>query len=99
VPFTSDADLQSALDKAGVPPEVAQAALEVNKEARVVGLRAAIAVLALIALVALFFTPAMPTRSPGRSSAEEPADGDEGDQGEQVGEDRTRPITPTLADP
>jgi MFS family permease len=98
VPFTSDADLQTALDKAGVPPEVAQAALEVNKEARVVGLRAAIAVLALIALVALFFTRAMPTRSPGRSSAEEPADGDEGDQGEQVA-DRTRPITPTLADP
>jgi MFS family permease len=68
VPFTSDADLQAALTKAGTPPSVATAALEVNKEARVAGLRAAIAALALIALLALFFTRAMPTRSPGRSA-------------------------------
>ena len=68
VPFMSDADLQAALVKAGTPPEVATAALEVNKEARVAGLRAAIAVLALIALLALFFTRAIPTRPPGRSS-------------------------------
>jgi EmrB/QacA subfamily drug resistance transporter len=69
LPFMSDADLQAALDKAGVPPDVAQAALQVNKEARVVGLRSAVAVLALIALLALFFTRAIPTRPPGRSSA------------------------------
>jgi MFS family permease len=69
VPFTSDADLQAALDKAGVPPDVAQAALDVNKEARVAGLRAAVGVLALIALVALFFTRSIPTAPPGRSSA------------------------------
>ena len=67
VPFTSDADLQAALVKAGTAPDVATAALEVNKEARVAGLRAAIALLALFALVALFFTGALPTRSPGRS--------------------------------
>jgi MFS family permease len=69
VPFTSDADLQAAMVKAGTPPDAAAAALEVNKEARVAGLRAAIALLALIALVALFFTGALPARSPGRSSA------------------------------
>jgi hypothetical protein len=69
VPFTSDADLQAAMVKAGTPPDVATAALEVNKEARVAGLRAAIALLALVALVALFFTGALPTRSPGRSPA------------------------------
>jgi MFS family permease len=69
LPFTSDADLKAALDKAGVPPEVASAALQVNKEARVVGLRSALAVLALIALLALFFTRAIPTRPPGRSPA------------------------------
>jgi len=68
VPFTSDADLQAALVKAGTPPDVATAALEVNKEARLAGLRAAVAVLALIALLALFFTRAIPTRSPGRSA-------------------------------
>jgi EmrB/QacA subfamily drug resistance transporter len=69
LPFTSDADLQAALNKAGVPPEEAQAALDVNKQARVVGLRAAVAVLALIALLALFFTRAIPTRPVGQSSA------------------------------
>ena len=53
MPFTSDADLQAALVKAGTPPEVATAALEVNKEARLAGLRAAVALLALIALLAL----------------------------------------------
>jgi EmrB/QacA subfamily drug resistance transporter len=70
VPFTSDADLQAALVKAGAPPDVAAAALEVNKEARVAGLRSAIAVLALIALVALFFTRPIPTRPVGQSSAQ-----------------------------
>ncbi len=74
VPFTSDADLQAALDKAGTPPAVSQAALEVNKEARVEGLQAALAVLALMALLALFFTGPIPTRpvgqpSPGEGSA------------------------------
>ena len=69
VPFTSDADVRSALDKAAVPPEVASAALQVNKEARLVGLRSAVAALALIALLALFFTRAIPTRPPGRSPA------------------------------
>jgi MFS family permease len=70
VPFTSDADLQAAMEKAGVPPDAADAALEVNREARVAGLRAAVGVLASIALLALFFTRAIPTQSPGRSSAE-----------------------------
>jgi EmrB/QacA subfamily drug resistance transporter len=70
VPFTSDADLQAALEKAGTPPEVAAAALEVNKEARVAGLRAAVAVLALIALVALFFTRPIPTLPVGQPSAQ-----------------------------
>jgi hypothetical protein len=65
VPFTSDADLQAALEKAGTSPAVADAALEVNKEARVAGLRAAIAVLTLIGLLALFFTRALPTGAVG----------------------------------
>jgi EmrB/QacA subfamily drug resistance transporter len=70
VPFTSDADLQAALVKAGTPPDVTAAALEVNKEARVAGLRAAIAFLALTALVALFFTRPIPTHPVGQSSAQ-----------------------------
>ena len=67
VPFTSDADLQVALEKAGATPAVTQAALEVNKQARVEGLQAALAVLALMALLALFFTGPIPTRPVGQS--------------------------------
>jgi len=69
VPFTSDADLHAQLDKAGIPPDVANAAVEVNKEARLAGLRAAVGLLALVALLALFFTRAIPTEPPGRSRA------------------------------
>jgi MFS family permease len=65
VPFISDAQLQTALTKADTPPQIASAALQVNKEARVAGLRAAIAALALIVVLSLFFTRAIPTRSPG----------------------------------
>ncbi|MEO8518098.1 MAG: MFS transporter [Dermatophilaceae bacterium] len=68
VPFTSDADLQAALVKAGAAPDVAAAALEVNKEARVAGLRSAIAFLALTALLALFFTRPIPSRPVGQPS-------------------------------
>ena len=67
--FTSDADLEVALAKAGTPPAVAEAALEVNKEARVAGPQAVVAVLALIALLALFFIRAIPTRPVGHAPA------------------------------
>ena len=67
VPFMSDADLQSALQKAGVSSEVTTAALDVNRDARVAGLRSALAVLALIALVGLFSARRVPTRSPKAS--------------------------------
>ncbi|MFI6847897.1 MFS transporter [Kitasatospora sp. NBC_00085] len=64
VPFLSDAQLQSALDTAGVSPEVSRAALDANAAARLDGLRAALAVLALIGLVALFFTQRIPSVQP-----------------------------------
>jgi EmrB/QacA subfamily drug resistance transporter len=60
IPFMSDADLQAALDNAGVSPDVATAALEANDQARVDGLRTALAVLALVALSGLFFARAIP---------------------------------------
>jgi len=50
----SDAQLQTALTEAGVPPDVTTAALDINREARVEGLRAALAVLAVIAMLGLF---------------------------------------------
>jgi EmrB/QacA subfamily drug resistance transporter len=66
VPFVSDADLQTALEKANVPPDQADAIVEDNAEARLVGLRAALGVLALIALLALFFSRGIPTVQPGK---------------------------------
>ncbi|HLM19906.1 MAG TPA: MFS transporter [Propionibacteriaceae bacterium] len=60
IPFMSDADLKAALDRAGVPPDVAAEAIEANDQARVDGLRSALSVLALIALSGLFFARAIP---------------------------------------
>ena len=60
IPFMSDHDLQAALDNAGVSPEVATAALEANEQARVDGLRTALAVLALVALSGLFLARGIP---------------------------------------
>jgi hypothetical protein len=60
IPFMSDADLQAALDNAGVSPEVASAAIEANDQARVDGLRSALSALALVALSGLFFARAIP---------------------------------------
>ncbi|MFE5626454.1 MFS transporter [Streptomyces virginiae] len=67
-PFLSDAQLETALAEAGVSPEVTQAALEANEEARLDGLRAALSVLSFAALIALFFTQRIPAAQP--SSAE-----------------------------
>ncbi|WCD84094.1 putative transport protein HsrA [Streptomyces xanthophaeus] len=60
VPFMSDVQLKSALEEAGTSPEVASAAIEANKAARLDGLRAALAVLAAAALLAMFFTQRIP---------------------------------------
>ncbi|MEV7523314.1 MFS transporter [Streptomyces sp. NPDC091371] len=63
-PFLSDAQLSTALDEAGVSAEVSEAALEANADARLDGLRAALAILAFAALVALFFTQRIPSTQP-----------------------------------
>ncbi|NXY96522.1 MFS transporter [Streptomyces sp. BR123] len=63
--FVSDAQLESALDEAGTDPEVARAAMDANTEARLDGLRAALAVLALTTVLALFLTQRIPDRQPG----------------------------------
>ena len=67
VPFMSDADLQAALNDADVAAEVTTAALDANSDARVAGLRSALAVLALIALLGLFSARRIPTRPPQSS--------------------------------
>ena len=64
VPFVSDKDLEAALDEANVPPAASDAIVEENANARIDGLRAALAVLALISLVALYFSRRLPTKQP-----------------------------------
>ena len=65
VPFISDKDLKTALDKAGVPAETANAVVAENANARITGLRSALAVLAFISLLPLLFTRGLPTVQPG----------------------------------
>jgi hypothetical protein len=65
IPFVSDADLNAALEKAGVPPDTAAVIVDHNAASRLNGLRAALGVLALIALFAVAFTRRLPVRQAG----------------------------------
>jgi MFS family permease len=69
VPFISDAELETELGEAHVPPRATAAIVEENESARLVGLRTALAVLAILALVGLFFTGRIPERQPGSEPA------------------------------
>jgi MFS family permease len=60
IPFVSDAELQAALDLEGVDPTVSQAIVDENAEARLDGLKAALAILALMSVIALFFSRRIP---------------------------------------
>jgi MFS family permease len=67
VAFISDADLEAALEEADVDPATSDAALESYGEARIDGLRSALAILAVLALGALFFAQRIPTTQPGKA--------------------------------
>ncbi|MGD9529540.1 MAG: MFS transporter [Pseudonocardia sp.] len=67
-PFISDADLQTALAEAGVAPDVAATATQINAQARLDGLKAALTVLALIALIGVIPARRIPTEPPGSAS-------------------------------
>ena len=73
IPFMSDKDLQTQLDKAGVPAKTADAIVAENANARIAGLRTSLSVLAVIALIALFFSRRIPTEQPSAAPASEPA--------------------------
>ena len=70
VPFISDADLQKALDDAGVSQKTADAVVDENAQARLDALRATLAVLAVLALVALFLSGSIPTTPVGAEPTE-----------------------------
>ncbi len=65
VQFVSDADLEAALDDAHVSSRATDDALDAYRDARIAGLRSALAILALLAIVALFLAQRIPTRQPG----------------------------------
>jgi MFS family permease len=69
VAFVSDADVEAALDVAGVSRRAVEPTLEAYREARIDGLDAALAILAAAALGALFFTQRIPSTQPGRTPA------------------------------
>jgi EmrB/QacA subfamily drug resistance transporter len=65
VPFISDSDLQDALDSAHVSGRASDAALNAYQDARITGLRSALAILGAMAILSLFFTKRIPTKQPG----------------------------------
>jgi MFS family permease len=65
VPFISDTDLETALDEAQVSSKTTGAALDAYRDARIDGLRSALAILALLSIVALFLAQRIPNRQPG----------------------------------
>ncbi len=72
IPFISDSDLKTQLDKAGVPAKTADAIVKENEKARIDGLRASLSLLAIIALIALFASRRIPTQQPSAASTDEP---------------------------
>jgi MFS family permease len=64
VPFLSDKDLMTALDKAGVPKKTADEIVKENSTARLDALRSSLSVIALIALIALVVTFGIPNEQP-----------------------------------
>jgi MFS family permease len=64
VPFVSDAQVEQALDEAGVPARHADSVMEAYRSARIDGLESALAILAFVTLIALFFAQRLPTEQP-----------------------------------
>jgi MFS family permease len=64
VPFASDADLEKALDEAGVPKGTSDDALSAYQDARISGLTSSLALLAFVAVIGLFIAQRIPRRQP-----------------------------------
>jgi len=77
VPFVTDDQVRAALEQTDLTPTQQDAIVETNANARIEGLRTALAVLALLCLLALFFVGSIPTRQPSDLTADdESATGD-----------------------
>jgi MFS family permease len=64
VPFVSDADLEAALERAGAEPAGSAAAIDGYQDARIDGLKSALAILAFLTLAALFAAQRIPRAQP-----------------------------------
>jgi Na+/melibiose symporter-like transporter len=60
IPFVSDDDLETALAETDLDTAASEAALDAYAEARLAGLRSALAILAVLAIVALFLAQSIP---------------------------------------
>src|SRR5215204_2092366 len=69
VPFVSDADLENALEEAGATSAGTDAAIEAYSEARLDGLRSALAILAVLAIVALLYAQRIPKTQPAAAKS------------------------------
>ena len=77
IPFVSDAQLEDALQtQTDLSSSEIEAVVDTNADARIEGLRTALAVLALVALVGLFFLGSIPTTQPGDMVGHDPDDDD-----------------------
>jgi Na+/melibiose symporter-like transporter len=85
VPFISDADLEAALDEARLSSRATDDAIAAYQDARIAGLRSALAILALLTIVALFLAQRIPSVQPGR---------EERDAGVPVERDAGIPVEP-----
>jgi Na+/melibiose symporter-like transporter len=65
IPFISDTDLMTGLENAGVPDELAAEIVQENSDARLVALRAAMAVVAVFSVIALFLSERIPVKAIG----------------------------------
>ena len=73
-PFVSDAQLETSLQEAGVPPATADAVLSENEEARIDALRSSLLLLALFSLVGILFARRIPD-APAGGAVDAPAEG------------------------
>jgi MFS family permease len=73
IPFLSDKDLKTGLDKAGVPPQTATAIVDENAKARINGLRVSLSLLAVVALIAMFFSRRIPAQQPSAAPVSKPS--------------------------
>jgi hypothetical protein len=77
LPVASVADVQDALEHAGVPADQADAVADEYGDAQLHGLKRAIGAVAIFALLALWFTRQLPSRPGGAPPAEAGAEGEE----------------------